>query len=145
VKLVLSTAQPHGGLLPTLGTTYAEFYRPPPSPKSVHHYQPRRAMMMMAARSRPLGTSTAMVAPVAGGSDEELAYCRSSPEMCEVMKVQTTKASEQILASTFTIPQAKSIPADDSEHKVSHLQNVYNYAMGCRGRGKEREWQRRRR
>jgi hypothetical protein len=104
VKLILSTAQPHGGLLPTLGTTYAEFYRPPPPPK----------MMTIEEDDEKYSTSN-------GGE-----YADLGP----LMEVQTTEASEQILSSTFTIPQAKSIPADGSEHKVSnsnaHFQNVYN-------------------
>lgn len=39
-------------------------------------------------------------------------------EMAE-MDVQTYKAENQVLSTTFTVPQTKSIPSDGSEHKVT--------------------------
>jgi hypothetical protein len=117
VKLVLSTAQPHGGLLPTLGTTYAEFYRPPP-PKPA--YKPQR---IMACRTMAMngGGAATTGGTNADDSDEDMGcgLFDSAPATGGAMKVNTMEASEQILSSTFTIPQAKTIPTDDSEHKVS--------------------------
>ena len=106
---MLSTAKPHGGLLPTLGTTYAEFYRPPP-PKPVYKAHKMKELEIAEMRE-------------AVDSDEDEGYellkGSARTACCAALKVQTTKASEQILSTTFTIPAAKSIPANDSEHKVS--------------------------
>uniref|UniRef100_A0A914ELR8 Protein F37C4.5 n=1 Tax=Acrobeloides nanus TaxID=290746 RepID=A0A914ELR8_9BILA len=101
VELILSTAQPRlGGMLPKLGTLNAQFYRPPPPP-------PERAMFENLSYARY--------------DQERVVRSCMVPQLDMHEKLQHVEytAEENVLSTTFTVPQRKTIPSDPSEHKVT--------------------------
>ncbi|TKR88159.1 hypothetical protein L596_012445 [Steinernema carpocapsae] len=99
-SIVLSTAQPClGGNVPELGTLNASFFKPPPPPE---HYEAYRSMaprpMMANAKSFMVSADMMESAPMVGAV--------------------SMRASQQVLSTEFEIPNKKSIPSDNTDHKM---------------------------
>ncbi|KAI1726501.1 protein F37C4.5 [Ditylenchus destructor] len=94
VDLLLSTGSPRlGGKLPELRTLRAQF----PQPKNQEVVQYAHRMVSCAPTQR----------------------ANKSLMMNEMMLVAETEVNKSTLASTFAIPLKKTIPSDNSEHKVT--------------------------
>jgi uncharacterized protein (TIGR02231 family) len=99
VDLHLSTAQPGlGGDLPKLGTTVVQFKPPPPPPQPYQNYSSRG------------GQYNEMACDL-----QEVRLARCAPKMAHI----AASATENTLATTFTIPNKKTIPSDTAEHKIT--------------------------
>uniref|UniRef100_A0A1I7Z7Y9 DUF4140 domain-containing protein n=1 Tax=Steinernema glaseri TaxID=37863 RepID=A0A1I7Z7Y9_9BILA len=100
-KILLSTAQPcQGGNVPELGTFNVSFYVPPPPPEP-----------------EPYANEVYYKCAV----EEETRRYRSDmeavPKKARMRSVGMT-ASQQVLSTEFQLPEKKTIPSDDSEHKM---------------------------
>uniref|UniRef100_A0A1I7Y8S6 DUF4139 domain-containing protein n=1 Tax=Steinernema glaseri TaxID=37863 RepID=A0A1I7Y8S6_9BILA len=94
-KILLSTAQPcQGGNVPELGTLNASFVSKvePPQPKMARSFVTARSCMMMSADVQSFGGAP--------------------------MRSVGMTASQQVLSTEFEIAEKKTIPSDDSEHKM---------------------------
>ncbi|TKR88158.1 hypothetical protein L596_012444 [Steinernema carpocapsae] len=97
-SIVLSTAQPClGGNVPELGTLNASFFKPPPPAHP--------APMYRGYGGRPGGTSARMAL---------CNYAMAEP----IVEAVSMRASHQVLSTEFEIPNKKSIPSDNTDHKM---------------------------
>uniref|UniRef100_A0A7E4VHJ5 Mucoidy inhibitor MuiA family protein n=1 Tax=Panagrellus redivivus TaxID=6233 RepID=A0A7E4VHJ5_PANRE len=95
VDIVLSTATPGlGEVLPTLGTTNVQFF------------EPQVIQPMMFRHNK---------AAVFGSADVASAAGNAAPRM---QRKQMEVQQDSTISTTFIIPIKKTIPSDDSEHKV---------------------------
>jgi hypothetical protein len=71
-------------------------------------------------RGALFGTSATTQSPTAGGGGASVfgAAPPAAARMMKSMRIEGTAATEQVLSTTFSIAQQKTIPDDGSEHKV---------------------------
>uniref|UniRef100_A0A914Z259 Protein F37C4.5 n=1 Tax=Panagrolaimus superbus TaxID=310955 RepID=A0A914Z259_9BILA len=101
VELSLSTAQPSlGNALPKLGSTVVQFFRPPV-------IQPLQMLRRGGGGGGVFGTASKC-----------MSFGAAPEEAVPQMKQSTSVAEENVLSTTFNIPQKKTISSDPSKHKV---------------------------
>uniref|UniRef100_A0A914YVC2 DUF4139 domain-containing protein n=1 Tax=Panagrolaimus superbus TaxID=310955 RepID=A0A914YVC2_9BILA len=115
VDLFLSTAQPClEGNLPKSEATFIRFHRSPPpkyaKPYSRESIREGTKCRAKRARFRP--------SECFRDSQTSPAYGATSP-VPQKLQQMTTIAEENILSTTFTIPNKKSIPTNSTKHKVT--------------------------
>uniref|UniRef100_A0A1I7Z8J9 DUF4139 domain-containing protein n=1 Tax=Steinernema glaseri TaxID=37863 RepID=A0A1I7Z8J9_9BILA len=117
-KILLSTAQPsQGGNVPELGTFNVSFYRPPKELTSEEDlYYGRRRAFACADRLRREREEPKR--GVEYEMDYELEEELESEEAVPEMAHRKMTASQQVLSTEFQLPEKKTIPSDNSEHKM---------------------------
>ena len=107
----LSTALPSiGGTAPDLPTHTITFKRPPPP--SIMYYGGQERFRSIVSRGRP---SSFPALPSSTGAGQRESQTPSLPPI----DVDVSEASAGLYNATFTIPRAATIPADNTEHKVT--------------------------